>query len=96
MAKKVVKRKKVAGVKRVPAKKAPVKRVASAVGRVTSIGRAKPKTKKAQPPGFAIMHKIASLEKKLKATTGREQKNYVKVLINAEHDKLEALTKKAM
>lgn len=61
--------------------------VGRAVGRVSSVDAA-------EKTGLKLLNNINRLTLKLRATKGTDAKNFIKRLINAEHDKLDALTKK--
>lgn len=81
------KKARVAGVKK-PKKKSIIK-----TERITTIGSHKTKTHSPMQRGISISRKIEDLEILLRNTTGITAKNHVKRLINAEHDKLDAITK---
>jgi hypothetical protein len=87
--------KEISGAKRSPAKKvrSPKKRSIIKTERVTTIGSTRKKTSSPVQRGISIARKIDDLELLLKVTSGTEAKNKVKRLINAEHDKLDAVTK---
>lgn len=79
------------GPKMLIAGRKPKKRSITKTERITTIGR-----KKSSSPvqrGVNISKKIDDLELLLKNTSGTTAKNHVKRLINAEHDKLDAITK---
>jgi hypothetical protein len=62
-------------------------------GTLTISGRKKKSVGSPIVRGVSISRKIDDLELLLKNTTGAEAKNKIKRLINAEHDKLDAITK---
>lgn len=61
--------------------------------RITTIGKVRKKTSSPVTRGVSISRKIEDLTVLLKNTSGTTAKNHVKRLINAEHDKLDAITK---
>lgn len=89
-AKKSVGSKKAVGTK----KAAPRKRSITKTERISTVGKIS--RKRSSNPiqrGVGISKKIADLEILLKNTSGNVAKNHVKRLINAEHDKLDMITK---
>jgi hypothetical protein len=70
----------------------PRKRSVTETERITAVG----KSKKHNPvqQGISISKRIEDLEILLKNTRGVQERNKVKHLINAEHDKLDAITKR--
>lgn len=79
----------VAGVKK------PKKRTVTRTERVTSIGSVKKAPVKSMVQrGESILRQIDSLTEKMKAARGVDAKNFFKRAINAEHDRLDSLTKK--
>ena len=86
--------KKLAGKKPVTKKKAaPKKKSITKTERITTIGSKTRKTSSPIQRGISISKRIEDLEILLKNTSGTEAKNKVKRLINAEHDKLDAVTR---
>lgn len=88
--------KEISGTKKrkpVAAKKTPRKKTIIKTERITAIGGVK-KSVSATSAAIRISNKIDDLTSLLRNTSGVEAKNKVKRLINAEHDKLDAITKK--
>lgn len=80
-------------VKKIAKAASPRKRSIVKTERVTTIGSHKRKTGSGLQRGISISRRIDDLELLLKNTAGTTAKNHVKRLINAEHDKLDAITK---
>lgn len=79
--------------KSVSGKAKPKKKSIIKTERITTIGRANKKTTSPVQRGINISKKIEDLTILLKNTSGTEAKNKIKRLINAEHDKLDVVTK---
>jgi hypothetical protein len=71
----------------------PKKRSITKTERIVTVGSHHKKTHSPVQRGILISRKIDDLEILLKNTSGTTAKNHVKRLINAEHDKLDAITK---
>jgi hypothetical protein len=93
---KPVVRKAVSGVKVGAVKKAPKKRSIIKTERVTTIGSTRQKNTVAAvySKGQAILRNIAKMTADEKKAIGITAKNFIRKMINKEHDKLDALTKK--
>jgi hypothetical protein len=92
------KKKSVGSKKKVGAKKAvgakPKKRSITETKRITTVGSVKRRSAPTISTAIRISNRIDDLTNLLRNTTGTEAKNRVKRQINAEHDKLDNLSKR--